>query len=40
MLVTALNPYIVYDNTAKVAKTAFQGSITLKKRLTKRSFET
>lgn len=30
MLVTALNPYIGYDNSAKVAKTAFKEGITLK----------
>lgn len=30
MLVTALNPYIGYDNAAKIAKTAFDDGITLK----------
>lgn len=30
MLVTALNPYIGYDNAAKVAKTAYKEGITLK----------
>ncbi len=30
MLVTALNPYIGYDNSAKVAKTAYKEGITLK----------
>ena len=30
MLVTALNPYIGYDNAAKVAKKAFDENTTLK----------
>jgi fumarate hydratase class II len=30
MLVTALNPFIGYDNAAKVAKKAFQENTTLK----------
>lgn len=30
MLVTALNPYIGYDNSAKVAKLAFKENISLK----------
>lgn len=30
MLVTALNPYIGYDNAAKIAKTAYQNGTTLK----------
>lgn len=30
MLVTALNPYIGYDNAAKIAKYAYQNNITLK----------
>jgi fumarate hydratase class II len=30
ILVTALNPYIGYDNSAKVAKTAYKEGITLK----------
>ena len=30
MLVTALNPYIGYENAAKTAKKAFQENITLK----------
>jgi fumarate hydratase class II len=30
MLVTALNPYIGYDNAAKVAKKAFEENTTLK----------
>ena len=30
MLVTALNPYIGYDNAAKTAKKAFQESISLR----------
>jgi len=30
MLVTALNPYIGYDNSAKIAKYAHQNNITLK----------
>jgi fumarate hydratase class II len=31
MLVTALNPYIGYDNAAKTAKKAFEENISLKK---------
>jgi len=31
MLVTALNPYIGYDNAAKIAKNAYEKNITLKK---------
>jgi len=30
MLVTALNPYIGYDNAAKIAKYAYQNNTTLK----------
>jgi fumarate hydratase class II len=30
MLVTALNPYIGYENAAKIAKTAHQNGTTLK----------
>lgn len=31
MLVTALNPHIGYENAAKIAKTAFENNLTLKK---------
>ena len=40
MLVTALNPYIGYENAAKVAKTALQQNITLKEAAVKSSFLT
>jgi len=30
MLVTALNPYVGYDNAAKIAKTAHKNNSTLK----------
>ena len=30
MLVTALNPYIGYDNASKIAKYAFKNNLTLK----------
>jgi len=40
MLVTALNPYIGYENAAMVAKTALQQNITLKEATVKLSFLT
>jgi len=40
MLVTALNPYIGYENAAKVAKTAYEQNITLKEAAVKLSFLT
>ena len=38
MLVTALNPYIGYDNAAKTAKLAFREGISLKEACVKLSF--
>ena len=38
MLVTALNPYIGYENAAKTAKTAFQENISLKEACVKLGF--
>ena len=38
MLVTALNPYIGYENAAKVAKTAFEKGISLKEACVKLGF--
>ena len=38
MLVTALNPYIGYENAAKVAKTAHKEGITLKEACVKLGF--
>ena len=35
MLVTALNPYIGYDNAAKIAKTAHKNGTTLKEEAVK-----
>ena len=40
MLVTCLNPYIGYDNAAKVAKTAYKENITLKEACLKLGFLT
>lgn len=40
MLVTALNPYIGYDNAAKVAQTAFKEGISLKEAAVKLGFLT
>ena len=38
MLVTALNPYIGYENSAKVAKLAYRENITLKEACVKLGF--
>ena len=38
MLVTALNPYIGYDNAAKTAKLAYSENITLKEACVKLGF--
>ena len=38
MLVTALNPYIGYENSAKVAKLAYAENITLKEACVKLGF--
>ncbi|MBR5590417.1 MAG: class II fumarate hydratase, partial [Anaerotignum sp.] len=40
MLVTALNPYIGYENAAKTAKTAYDENITLKEACLKLGFLT
>ena len=40
MLVTALNPYIGYDNAAKTAKLAFAENITLREACVKLGFLT
>ena len=40
MLVTALNPYIGYENAAKTAKTAFAENISLKEACVKLGFLT
>jgi fumarate hydratase class II len=40
MLVTALNPYIGYENAAKTAKTAFQENISLREACVKLGFLT
>ena len=40
MLVTALNPYIGYENAAKTAKLAFAENITLKEACVKLGFLT
>ena len=40
MLVTALNPYIGYDNAAKTAKLAHQEGISLKEACVKQGFLT
>lgn len=40
MLVTALNPYIGYENSAKTAKYAYENNISLKQACTKLGFLT
>ena len=40
MLVTALNPYIGYENAAKTAKTAYEENISLKEACVKLGFLT
>ena len=40
MLVTALNPYIGYENAAKTAKTAYKENISLKEACVKLGFLT
>ena len=40
MLVTALNPYIGYENAAKTAKLAFQENISLKEACVRLGFLT